>query len=82
MDKDKVIHGFVCKWCKNVWDTSDEAEKCYDSHVFLTIEYVWGGIGSGEMPLECIVKKHTKGVIKKIATYTKQEEKEVNIRDK
>jgi len=82
MDKDKVKHGFVCTWCKNVWETPIEAEKCYDSHVYLTIEYIYGGIGSSEMPLECIVKKHEKGIVTKIATYTKQEEKKVNMRDK
>jgi len=82
MDKDKVIHGYVCLWCKNVWETASEAEKCYDSHIHLTIEYLWGGIGSGEMPLECIVKKHEKGSTVEIATYKLEEKKKVMIRDK
>jgi len=48
-----------------------------------SVDYIWAGIGSGsEFPRECLIKKHERGMITKIATYTLKEIKNVKMRDR
>jgi len=73
---------WMCTFCATPHETKEQAEQCWESHSELTIDYIFGGIGGGDMPLECVIKKHERGYITKIATYTKKEEVEVQMREK
>jgi len=79
---EKAVRKWLCTFCGSPHDTEKQAEQCWNSHTELTIDYIFGGIGGGEMPHECIIKKHERGRITKIATYKKVEVRDVNIMEK
>ena len=79
---EKAVNGWICKFCGTVYQSQKEAESCWDAHTELTIDYVWGGIGSSDMPKECVIKKHEGGYITKIATYELKTVDKVNIRER
>lgn len=82
-DQGKAKNVWICTFCGTPYDTQGEAEQCWESHSELTIEYVWGGIGSQtDMPIECIIKKHERGMITEIGTYVLKEVKKVQMRER
>lgn len=81
--EEKAKQVWICMFCATPYETEEEASKCWGSHSHLTIDYVYGGIGSGtDMPEECVIKKHERGFITQIATYTLKEVKNVRMRDR
>ncbi len=82
MSEKKAKQMWVCTFCGAPWESEGEAEQCWNSHTELTIDYIWSGIGGEEMPLECIIKKHVRGFITKIAVYERKNVQEVKIREK
>jgi len=81
--EDKAKNVWICTFCGTPYDTEQEATKCWESHNELTIEYIWGGIGSKtDMPIECIIKKHERGMITEIGTYELKEVKQVKMRER
>jgi len=74
--------GYQCTYCGTLYNTKEEARKCWESHMEMIAEYVWGGIGTGEFPIEVLVKKNERGVITQIATYKRVSIDNVNIRVK
>jgi len=79
---EKAKNVWICTFCGSPHETKEQAEKCWEGHSDMTVDYIWPGIGGGDMPLECIIKKHERGYVTKIATYVKKEEKEVQIRER
>jgi len=77
---EKYRTGFACNVCGTLYDTKEEAEQCWDSHVYMTLDYV--NVLGQEMPAEVIVKKHEGGWVIRIASYSLKEVKEVKMREK
>lgn len=74
--------GYICTFCQALHRTKEEATKCWESHSSLTWEPVWGGIGSGsDIPVECIIKKHERGMITEVAVYKLESRKKVRIKE-
>lgn len=80
--EEKAKQVWMCTYCGAPHETKEQAEQCWESHSELTIDYIWGGIGGGDMPAECVIKKHERGYVTKIAVYLKKEEKEVLLRER
>ena len=78
----KAAHVWMCTFCNAPYETEAEAVKCWGSHTEIVAEYVWGGIGSDDMPTEIVVKKYEGGSITKISTYELKETSKVNIRER
>ena len=82
MSDERAKQVWICTFCSSPHETEKQATQCWGSHSDLTIDYIFGGIGAGDMPLECVIKKHERGFVTKIATYTKTEEVEVKMRER
>lgn len=82
MQEEKAKQVWMCTFCGAPHETKEQAEQCWESHTELTIDYIYGGIGSDEMPVECIIKKHERGYVTKIATYVLKEVEEVKMRER
>jgi len=81
--EEKAQHVWMCTYCGTPYETEKQAEQCWESHSDLTFEPVWGGIGSGtDMPVEVIIKKHERGFITEIASYTLDNRKKVRMRER
>lgn len=80
-EEEKARQVWICTFCGSPYESKKEAEQCWNSHSELTIEYIWGGIGSGtDMPLECLIKKIERGYVTEIATYERKSIKKVKMK--
>lgn len=81
--EEKAKHVWICLFCGTPYEHKKEAEQCWEAHSELTVDYVWGGIGSGsDMPKEVIIKKNERGYITEIATYTLEGIRKVKMRER
>ena len=80
---EKALQAWICTFCGSPHETEEQAEHCWESHIDLRIEYIYGGIGSkSDMPSECIIKKHERGYVTEIATYERTSLKKVKFRER